>query len=227
VPGVVLDPELLAAGLVGHTRPRKLLALLAYGRWTRYAQLLGPAELALIEEDLQDGGHLGAMSVDQLIELARDHQAQLADLLDYGAPDDLVLVASKRIIDATIERVQLARRVEPSARDQTGLARRARRILNFLALVTTGSILAEPPTNESLRDQLIHVAATSSAPLVSDDWLLAARDHVMWHHEDAQGLPAVAVTSWTFIDSHVERAPFTLESVPYELLEIAMRRIES
>jgi hypothetical protein len=227
VPGVVLDPELLAAGLVGQARPRKLLGLLAHGRWTRYAQLLGPAELALIEEDLQDGGHLGAMSVDQLIELARDHQARLTDLLNYGAPDDLVLIASKRIIDAAIERVQLARLVEPSARDQTGIAKKARRILNFLALVTTGSMLAEAPANESLRDHLIHVAAASSAPLVSDDELLATRDHAMWRHEDAQGLPAIAVTSWTFMDSHVERAPFTLDSVPYDLLETAMRRIES
>jgi hypothetical protein len=227
VPGVVLDPELLAAGLLGHARPRKLLALFALGRWARYGQLLGPAELALVEQDLKGGGHLGASSLQELIELARDHEAQLTNLLDYGAPDDLVLVASKRIIDATTARVELARRVEPSAREQTDLARRARRVLNFLALITPGSILAEPEATESIRDHLIHVAAASSAPLVSDDVLLAAGDHVMWQHTDTGGLPAVALTSWTFIDSHVDRAPFTLDSIPYDLLGTAVRRIES
>lgn len=53
---VVLDPELLAAGLLARDEMHKLLGLFAYGRWTQYAALFGAGEEAVLDEELRSGG---------------------------------------------------------------------------------------------------------------------------------------------------------------------------
>jgi hypothetical protein len=224
---VVLDPELLAAGVLGRPRPRRLLGLLAYGRWKQYAQLLGPAEAALIKEELAGNNFvLGSQTIDGLIEQARDQAARLNELLGYGAPDDLVLVASQRIVTAVVERVQIARQMEPVARADSTLEARARRIVQFLALGSSGHLSDGGLSTQSLRDHLVHVAAVSSAPLVSDDEDLAADDYTIYRHTDSQGgRPAMAVTTWTFVDEQIDCSPFTLDSVPYGLLDTAVQWI--
>jgi hypothetical protein len=220
---VVLDPEYLAAGLLGRAQPRRLLGLLAYGRWAQYAALFGPAEEALLEQELErESIGRGGPGSETLATMADDRRWLLREHLPYYAPDDLVLVASSRIHDAAVERVMLARKDEPAARAQTEIGGAARRILAVVSPIMVGAI-GEHHADEALRDHLISVAAVSSAPLISDDPMLAKGDSAIWQHTDRSGRPAFAVTSWTFVDRHVDQSPFALEAVPYDLLDVAVR----
>jgi hypothetical protein len=224
VRGIVLDPEILAAGILGRARPRRLLGLLAYGRWSEYAHLLGPAEEALIREETGNRGQRGGPSTDEMIELATNRTAALQEVLPYGPPNDLVLVTSTRIHDAVVDRMQLARESEPALRGVTDIEDRARRILAFLSAVIVGDIGGDYGRYETLRDELVYVAATTSSPLVTDDSFLAPRDGRMWRHTaSVGGRPAFAVTFWTFVDDHIDEASAGLDDVPYNLLELAMR----
>lgn len=221
--GVTLDPELLAAAILGRVGPRRLLGLLAYGRWAQYVELLGPAELALIADERNAGARVGGISVEELVAQAEDRRALLTDRLPYGAPDDLVLVSSVRIIDAAVERVEEARRNDPVARAQTDLAERARHIIDFVSVGLSEDVLGDASLTESMRDHLVHVAAIAPAALVSDDEEIAPEGETMWRHVDPLGgAPAFAVTSSTFIEAQVNAAPFSIDSAPRDLLDLAV-----
>lgn len=224
---VVFDPELLAAGVLGAPRPRRLLGLLAYGRWAQYAPLLGPAEEALLEQEAgRTGGVRGGPSSVDLQARARDRTALLKERLPYNAPDDLVLLTSTRIHEAVVDRVQIARMEHPGARAETGLGDKARRIVASLSPGIVGEIGSVPSEAVSIRDHLINVAAISSAPIVTDDEVLAPHEDAMFEHTDSlTGRPAYAVRSWTFIDAQIDCAPFALNDMPYEILELALRDV--
>jgi hypothetical protein len=224
---VVVDPELLAAGILGRARPRRFLGLLAYGAAAQYAELFGPAEDGLIREELEPGERLGACSIQGLIEQARDRRARLNSRLPYGAPDDLVMVASKRLIDVVVDRVELARETQPGARDLTDIGDKARRIVDFLAQGRGENIMDNFPPTESLSDHLIHMAALASAPIVTDDPILVPSDDRFWRHTDPSGgLAAYAISFWLFVDRHIDRGPFALDAVPYDLLAAALLYVE-
>jgi hypothetical protein len=222
---VVVDPEYLAAGLLGRARPRRLLGLLAYGRWAQYPTLFGPAEEGLIQQE-REGKIIrrGGPDAESLVRIAEHRRSLLSEALPYAAPDDLVLVASSAVHDAVVERVKLARKDEPAARAHSEIGASARRILASITPIMVGEIGGTYRSDEGLRDHLIELAAGASAPLVTDDPVLAKRDNAIWTHADRSGRPAFAVTSWTFVDRLVDRWPFSLEDVPYELLDIALRR---
>ncbi len=224
---VVLDPELIAAGLLGRPRPRKLLGLLGYGRWCQYALLAGAAEEARIREESVEGSRRGGPSTAEQLEFARRRQAVLEEMVPYGTPQDLVLAGSSRIHDAVVERIQIARSVEPGLHAVTDAGERARTLTVSLTATLVGDIGGAYGEHESLTDHLIYVAARApSAPLVTDDEALAPRDGTMWRHTSAVGgLEAIAVTFWTFANEHIDGATFGLDDLPLELLDEVVRGV--
>jgi hypothetical protein len=158
--------------------------------------------------------------------MAEDRKSLIEEVLPYDAPDDLVLVASSRIHDAVVERVQLARADHPAARALTDLGARARRIVASLSPGIIGDIGEATSATVSIRDHLVNVAAVSSAPLVTDDEILAPREYTLYRHEDGlTGRPTFAIRSWTFIDRQIDCAPFSLDDISFNALEVALQQV--
>jgi hypothetical protein len=218
---VVLDPEIVAAGILGDVEYNRFLGLLGFGRWAQYIDLTGPAEAAKLEEELlAHGGERYGASAEDLRDAARDRRAALADLLPYGAPDDLVLAYSRELRDEVVDQVQEARHWLPSAAAQPELGLEAHRIVTLL----TGTLVEAAETvRPSLRDELIRVAAASSAVLVTDDEELVPVEYILHELTDKPtGRPAVGARWWTFLDQDVNQYPFDLAKVAPELLDTAL-----
>lgn len=220
---VVVDPALIAAGVCGVPDCRRLLGLLALGRWAQYDALTGPAEEAKLQEEVAAyGGRRGGPSETDLLEAARDRRAALISVLPMGVPDDLVLAISPRLVDEVAHQVQRWRELLPGAQADPTLVAKARRQVTAIA----GELLGNPddPLRGSLYDHMIHVAAEASAPIVTDDPELAAKEGTVYRLADpVSGRPAFTLRFWTFHDGEIDRWPFALSGVPIELLERALR----
>ncbi len=218
---VVVDPDLIAAGIVGIPDHRRLLGLLAYGRWAQFSAILGPAEEATLEEEGAEG-HRGGPHIERLMELAAERRAVLAERVPIGTPDDLVLVSSRRIHDEVIASVQAIRQSLPAATANAELGDEARRIVAAITGMLVGAILT--PTFGALGDHLVSVAAESSAPIISDHPELAPHAEATFQLADFQsGRPAFAVQLARFRQLELDRYPFSLDDVPLDLLEAALR----
>jgi hypothetical protein len=220
---VVVDPALIAAGICGVPDCRRLLGLLALGRWAQYIELTGPAEEAKLQEEIGAyGGRRGGPSETALLDAARDRRAALVGVLPVGVPDDLVLATSPRLSNEVAQQVQHWRESLPAAAADPALVPKARRLVTAITGELIGSV--EDPLQGSLYDHLIHVAAEASAPIVTDDPELAAHEGSVYRLADPRsGRPAFTLRFWTFHDREIDRWPFSLGSVPLDLLERALR----
>ncbi len=221
---LVLDPGLLASGALGDEECRRLMGLLAYGRWSQYIRLTGPAEEAKMREELGlvGSGLRGGVSSAALLNLAADRRAAMAAIVPLETPDDLVLVSSRWLRRAVISEVQDARNWRPSAAQTPEIGMETASILSHI----TGFDLPESgdPVGRSAREQLVWVAAQTSAPLITEDVELAPRENTVFEITDtASGRPAYSAQLWTFIERVVNRYPFSLDQLPYELLDVSIR----
>jgi hypothetical protein len=220
---VALDPELIAAGILGDQHCRSFLGLLAYGRWAQYPGLTGPAEEAELRNQLrQHGGGRHGAPPEELRDAALDRRSAMADRLAYGAPDDLVLVSSRELHAAVVEEVAESRKWRPSATAQPELPLRAAAITSALTCILV------PPADDvprgSVREELVRVAAVASAPLVTEAEELAPNENMIFEVTDIpSGRPAVSIRWWTFVNENVNRYPFDLRDVPPDLLDAGLR----
>jgi hypothetical protein len=198
------------------------MGLLAYGRWSQYIQLAGPAEEEKMEEELTLRGARGrgGLTSEQLLDLARDRRAAMSAILPLNTPDDLVLVSSPRVRQSVQSEVQDERNWRPSAQAYTEIARDA----SLMVLHITGVEYPELGTPDSLHDHLVAMAAQASAPLVTEDPRLVPQENSMCELTDRHtGRPAFAQQLWTFLERNVNKFPFSLDDVPLELLEVSIR----
>jgi hypothetical protein len=215
-----MDPELLAAGILGDADCRRLMGLLAFGRWSQYIELAGAAEHAKLADEVRVGGAYKGPTHDDLLEIARDRQAAMATRLPLSAPDDFVLVSSQGILDAVVAEIQEARKWLPSATADPELGLKARRAVAAISETVVGELEPAGIAKAYLHDHMVSVAAAASAPLITEDSSLAPRESGFFEVTDLPtGRPAYSIRLWPFVDAYVNRYPFDLADVPEDLLD--------
>lgn len=173
---VVADTSfLLPAFLSPDGRRRKLLVLFAYGSLNYYARV-GIAEQERLEEELRGAAAatLAGTPIGDLVEIAADRQARLAEVLPALAPDDLCLVGSRILFDEVERKIaEVGHRLAPGLpRDAPAIIRRQLELLTPIVVpdFDADQVPAHTQGRDRRDDFLIEIALRGpGAVILSDD----------------------------------------------------------
>jgi hypothetical protein len=209
-------------------RARKLLVLLAYGRWAAYARLFGPAEEETLKADASAlGGKIGGRPSEELRAEAEQRKALLFDRLPGYPPDEWGLATSQHILNDVEDKLQFLRADLPSLpADAPEIAyRQLVSITSRLVDPDEASMPAYTEWRARSRDHLIHAAVTAQAEflITNDDRLAPARTSAEPYRSEKLGVQTKAVRLAYFVEETIHSYHFNLDDVDGEILQLAGR----
>ncbi len=213
----MVDPNLLVnAFAVPNGRCRKMLTVLAYGRWCNYTEQGFDAEQEAIEEFVASQARrgrpveVGGPVLEGVHNASRNVRAVLEDALPVETPTELGLVVSDALFKAVGNVVATRRRRQPELRFDVIRGVLANAAVNFVHL---GDEALPPVLPDPRSDYLLYTAVRGHARyLITNDAAILApggRPRAV----SGQASTSCALDLESFIDKELSKYPFDLDEV--------------